>query len=62
LERLLGDSRRVDFVILLCLLPFRNAPSHRELVAQRSQPLLSGLLTELDGGLLDQFGWLIANY
>ncbi|HEV2133071.1 MAG TPA: P-loop NTPase fold protein [Terracidiphilus sp.] len=62
LHTLLLESRRVDFVILLCLLPFRSAPRPAELLSRTKEADLSALQKELEAGLRDQFGYLLASY
>lgn len=62
LHTLLLESPRVDFVILLSLLPFRSAPKPAELLAGTEEPDLSTLHKELENGLRDQFGYLLASY
>lgn len=52
----------VDFVILLSMLPFDNAPPHKVLARTTKEERLTNLLDEFDANLGDEFSWLVARY
>lgn len=60
LRTMLADSRRVDFVVLMCLLPLNKVPGHKDMIAQ-SEPKLPDLKFETDK-VIHHFAWLLANY
>jgi len=60
LRGMLTDSRRVDFVVLMCLLPVNNVPNHKDLIVQ-SERKLPDLKIQTDG-IIHHFAWLLANY
>jgi len=55
LEALFSDPLRVDVIVLLSLLPFKNVPQFKKLCESSSGGTLPDFRTEL-GALLDQFG------
>lgn len=61
LRTLLADSRRTDFVILLCLLPFKYAPSPKEMLPLGDGPKVNPFEQDFKKGLHHQFAYLIAN-
>jgi hypothetical protein len=58
LQAILIDPLRMDFLILLCMLPFQTAPSFKHLDTGAG---LGSIKDELKQGLSDQFGWALAN-
>ncbi len=61
LDRLLSNPQRMDFLILMSLLPFQGIPDHKQL-SQSENGTLPSVAGNLDGGLRGQFGWQLANY
>jgi hypothetical protein len=60
LHKLLADPLRMDFVILLSLLPFKNVPSFKELTEGEANPSLPKLRTAL-ADLKHEFGSLLTD-
>lgn len=61
LRTLLIDDQKMNFLILLSLLPFDRLPEHKELLA-KEHGTLPDLTPQLDAHLRRQFGWILANY
>ena len=61
LRALLADSRRTDFVILLCMLPFKNAPAPKEFLTVGEGRKVNPFERDLNKGLHHQLAYLIAN-
>ncbi len=61
LKQLLARPARMDFLIILSLLKFENAPGFKHYAAQ-AEGVLPDLTRELDEGLKAEFSWLLANY
>jgi hypothetical protein len=62
LRRLIVDTHRVDFVILMCLLPFRFAPPPKELSTAAGERQANPFQKDFDHGRHHQFAYLVANY
>lgn len=60
LQALLADSRKMDFVISLCLLPFPDAPKYSDLLKTVPHGRLPSFGKHLDEALAGQFGWTLA--
>lgn len=62
LRALIVDARRVDFVALLCLLPFPSAPKPDELIADPSQWKETAFDEDFNQQLHHAFAYLLASY
>jgi hypothetical protein len=62
LRALIVDTRRIDFVILLCMMPFAAAPRPKELLAAGSKPASSPFEADFRRVPHHQFAHVVATY